>query len=222
MMFECKHCGAMYKREAAFLNHECEEMRRKVELQSMVGQRAYQLYSKWLTMKHGRPPSIETFADSKFYKTFINVAKFVKAVKIADVGIFIRMAIEADLPPTMWTQDAVYSKYLHYMMSKVPAREQIRITVDTMCQLADIFECDTSDVFYEVSASELAQIIRERKLSPWILMFSKKFKAFLMNSTVDVQHMFNDLIRPMYWKMKFEKSPKDVAYAKAVIQELGI
>lgn len=221
-MYECKHCGTSYKREVAFLNHECEPMRRAAELQSMVGQRAYQLYSKWLTMKHGRPPSIETFADSKFYRTFIQIAKFVKAVKIADTNHFIRMAIESDLPPTMWTQDAVYSKFLHYMMSSVSPKEQVRITVNTFCQLSDIFDCDTADVFKHVGSSELAQIIRERKMSPWILMFSKQFKAFLLNSTPDVQQMFNDLIRPMYWKMKFEKSPSDVAYAKKVVQELGI
>lgn len=221
-MFECKHCGAHYKREVAFLNHECEEMRRKAELQTMVGQRAYQIYSKWLTMKHGRPPTIETFADSKFYKAFIQIAKFVKAVKIADVNIFLKMVIESDLPPSMWTQDVVYSKYLHYMMSSVPPREQIRISVDTICQLSDIFECDTSEVFYHVTANELAQIIRERKLSPWVLMFSKKFKAYLLNMTPDVQQIFNDLIRPMYWKMKFDKCPKDVVYAKAVVQEMGI
>lgn len=221
-MFECKHCGTVYKREAAFLNHECEEMRRKAELQTMVGQRAYQIYSKWLTMKHGRPPAIDTFATSKFYKTFVHIAKFVKAVKIADIGIFIKMAVEQDLPPSMWTQDAVYSKYLHYMMSSVPPREQMRVTVDTICQLADIFECDTADIFKHVTANELAQILRERKMSPWILMFSKKFKGFLMNMTPDVQQMFNDLVRPMYWKMKFDKSPKDVAYAKAIVQEMGI
>lgn len=221
-MFECKHCGTIYKREIAFMNHECEPMRRKVELQTMVGQRAFLIYSKWLTSKHGRPPAIETFADSKFYKTFVQIAKFVKAVKIADLDVFIRMAVEADLPPAMWTYDAVYSKYLHYMMSQVSPRDQIKITVKTIIQLADIFECDTSEIFNHISSGELAQILRERKMSPWVLMFSKKFKAFLLNSTVDVQHMFNDLIHPMYWKMRFEKNPTDVSYVKRVVLELGV
>lgn len=221
-MFECTLCGTTYKRESAFLAHECEEKRRKEELRSMIGQRAYALYSKWLSMKHGRPPAIETFADSKFYKTFINIAKFLKAVKVADTTLFIKMAVENDLPPTMWTHDAVYSKFLHYMMSSVPPREQIRVTVNTVCELADIFECDTSEIFNHMSSSELAQIIRERKMSPWILMFSKKFRAYLINSSPDVQAIFNDLINPMYWRMKFEKSPTDVAWAKKVVGEMDL
>lgn len=221
-MFECKHCGTKYVRETAFMAHECEPMRRKAQLQTMVGQRAYSIYSKWLTAKHGKPPSITTFADSKFFKAFIEVSKFIKAVKITELDVFIRMAIEDDLPPSMWTQDAVYSKFLQYMQQRVSAKEQMKITVNTICDLADIFECDTGDVFSHLSPGELAQIIRERKLSPWILMRSGKFKAFLIGCDAGAQQMFNDLIKPMYWKMKFDKAPDDVATAKAIVKELGI
>ncbi|MNK90245.1 hypothetical protein D3C87_1102890 [compost metagenome] len=221
-MFECKHCGTKYVREAAFMAHECEPMRRKAQIQTMVGQRAFSIYSKWLTSKHGKPPTITTFMDSRYYKAFIEVAKFIKAVKITEIDVFIRMAIEDDLPPNMWTHDAVYSKFLQYMQQRVSAKEQMKITVNTICDLADIFECDTGDVFSHLSSGELAQIIRERKLSPWILMRSGKFKQFLIAADGSAQQMFNDLIKPMYWKMKFDKAPDDVAYAKAIVKELGI
>ncbi len=221
-MFECKYCGTRYVRETAFLAHECEPMRRVELMKTMVGQRAYSIYCKWLSEKHGKPPSVQTFMDSRFFKSFVEVAKFVKAVKITEIDVFIRMAIEDDLPPNMWVQDVVYSRFLQYMMQKVSAREQMRITVNTVCELADIFECDTGDVFSFMSPGELAQIIRERKMSPWILMFSKKFKSYLVESSPDVQAMFNELIRPMYWKMKFDKAPKDVAYAKEVVKEMAL
>lgn len=221
-MFECKHCGSKYVREAAFLVHECEPMKRQAILKTMVGQRAYSIYSKWLTQKHGKPPSIATFADSKFFNQFVEVSKFVKAVKITEIDVFLRMAIEDDLPPSMWVQDAVYSKFLQYMQQRVPAREQMKITVNTICELADIFECDTGDVFDHLSSGEIAQIIRERKLSPWILMFSKKFKLFLGAQSADAQQMLSDLIKPMYWKMKFDKAPGDVSYAKAIVREMAI
>lgn len=221
-MFECKHCGTRYVREAAFLAHECEEMKRQAIMQTMVGQRAFGIYSKWLTQKHGRPPAVASFMTSKFFNQFVTVAKFIKAVKITEVDVFLRMAIEDDLPPSMWVQDVVYSKFLQYMQQRVPAKEQMRITVNTLCELADIFECDTGDVFDHLSAGELAQILRERKLSPWILMFSGKFKSFLVNCPEDAQTMLSDLVKPMYWKMKFEKAPSDVSYAKAIVKELGI
>ena len=53
-------------------------------------------------------------------------------------------------------------------------------------------------------------------------MFSKKFKLFLGAQPGDAQQMLSDLIKPMYWKVKFDKAPGDVAYAKAIIREMGI
>ncbi|MNF06365.1 hypothetical protein D3C81_2291660 [compost metagenome] len=53
-------------------------------------------------------------------------------------------------------------------------------------------------------------------------MRSGKFKAFLIGCDATAQQMFNDLIKPMYWKMKFTNAPDDVAYAKAIVKELGI
>lgn len=222
-MFECKFCKTTYKRENAFLAHECEPMRRHEEVQTIVGKQAYFMYCSWLQEKHmSRAPTLQSFIDSSYYNSFIRATKFLRAVKVRDIDLYIKMVVADGMPPSMWTMDEVYSKFLQYMARSIPPRDQIRITVRTFIDLADIFECDTANVLDHLSPSELAQIIRERKMSPWILMFSLSFKSWLTKEAIDTQQIFSDLLKPMFWKLRFDKAPQDVAYAREVVKELGI
>jgi hypothetical protein len=71
--------------------------------------------------------------------------------------------------------------------------------------------------------NEVIVLLRERQLSPWILLFSKKFKEMLVNRVSDEQRIIMEsIIRPQYWTTKFKKLPNDVATMRKYVEELDI
>lgn len=220
--FECKYCHSSFERESNYLKHRCEKMRRDEEIKTTLGQAAYQFYSDWMVSYKRLVPAIDIFLTSRYYKSFIRFAKYVKDLNIPDTSVFIKMMREKDISPTIWTNDQVYALYLEYLDNKVKPVVHAKITVETLLRLSDDKKCSVEEIFANLHPNEVLQLIRERRLSPWILLFSKKFIEMLKNSTPEQQALFEALIRPHYWKRKFTNNPNYVSVMKRFVEELNI
>lgn len=220
-MFRCEYCGQTYVREHAFLNHKCDQMKRAATLDTQLGRTAYKLYQRWWTMRKRQPPNVDTFRDSTQFNHFVDFARFVKSTKL-NVDVYMQLVVRHQLGPEHWTRDDVYSKYLEYIDKSMPSTELIKMSVDYVLKLADVIECDTGDVFEFLEVTDVLQLIRDRKLTPWILLHSKKFKIWLIKQHSDDQHRLQELIRPVYWKLRFEREPEMVQHAKRVTKALGL
>lgn len=220
-MFRCEFCGQVYSREAAFIKHECEPMKRARIFETSTGQSAFFLYQKWWSLRRRIPPNADKFKESSQFKPMVNFAKFVKQTKL-NVDVYLEMVIGLQLPPEHWLRDDVYVRYLEYIDKTVSSADQIKMCVDFLLKMSDAIDCDTSEVFNHVLPTEVMQFVRDRKLSPWILLHSKQFKTWLIAQDGDVQVRLQDLIRPVYWKMRFEKEPGTVESAKQVTRALGL
>jgi hypothetical protein len=220
--FECKFCHKVYVREDAYMKHECKQMKRAAEIKTAIGQSAYLYYSKWMNMNKRKAPTIEVFTTSRYYNAFIKFAEYVKRINIHDVDAFLSLVVERDLAPTMWTNDKVYVLYIEYLDRKVGPMRQANTTIQTFFNIADAAECDVSEIFDYVSPAEVIQMLRQRRLSPWLLLNSGKFKQMFVACTPEQRSIFEDLIRPMFWKIRFQKHPETVDYMKRYISELGL
>ncbi len=66
-------------------------------------------------------------------------------------------------------------------------------------------------------------MIRERAISPWLLLFSKQFKKFLVeNVSTEQRVILETIIHPDRWAQIFEEDPDSVAIMKAYVRELEI
>lgn len=222
-MFECSYCHKPFIKESAFLKHKCKTMERHEEIKTPIGQAAYSLYCTWMTLYKRNSPPIETFMVSRYYNGFIKFAEYVQQMNLPDVEGFIRLMIEKDLSPFLWTNDKVYVLYLENLDRRTNPIKQAEISISTMIKLADILEIDVSKVFETVSPNDILQLIRERRLSPWLLLFSSSFRYMLAHRcTPEQRNLFEQLIRPMYWKVKFDRNPEYVDYMKSYVKEMGI
>ena len=221
-MWECDYCHKTYVREDAYMNHKCKQMIRAEEIQTPLGQAAYSYYCEWMKLNKRRAPQIDVFTTSRFYTYFVNFAHYVKHVKIPDTTAFITLMVNRDLSPSLWRHDNVYVMYIEYIDRNVKPLTQAKNTIETIFKVADAAECDPSDIFNQLETNEVIQLIRERRLSPWILMFSGKFKLLVANGTQEQREIFEALIRPMYWKLKFDKHPEAVKYMKRYVKELDL
>ncbi|KKN24899.1 hypothetical protein LCGC14_0890170 [marine sediment metagenome] len=220
--YECKYCHQAFERETNYMRHHCDLMKRHEEIVTPVGQAAYQHYSDWMEVYKRMAPPLDTFLSSRFYKSFIKFAKYVIELNIPETSVFIRLMHERDISPTIWTNDQVYALYLEYLDHKLTPMGQAKITVNTLFKLADERGCNIEEFFTTYHPNEVLQLLRERRLSPWILLFSTQFQIMLKRCSEEQRALFEALIRPHYWRYKFEKNPKYVELMKKYVEELNI
>lgn len=221
-MFECTYCHKTYVNEDRYLKHKCKTMERVEMQQTAIGKKAYAQYCMWMRLYKRTEPKIEIFNQSKFYTAFIKFAEYTQQIKLPDMEMFIKLMIEKDFSPYLWTNDKVYVMYLEHLDRKSTPFKQASITCATLINLADKANIDVKDIFNVLSTNEIMQLLRERKISPWILLTSNKFKQVIIKSTPEEQAIFEDLIRPIYWKVKFTSNPEIVNLMKQFVTEMGI
>jgi len=221
-LHQCEYCRTTFKQEHSLFKHRCKEMMRYEQLQTLEGQAAWMYYQSWMKKKNKSVPDSKVFSTSRYYTSFTKFAQFAGNVGIIDVEQYIDLMNELDYSPTVWTNDIVYAKYIEYLDSKTTPKDHAKRMVDAMFQIADVYHCDTSEVFKKISASDVMKLLRQRKFTPWILLLSGEFKMLLARSTAEQRNLLNSLIRPQKWQNKFAKHPDTVEIMRKLVKELNI
>lgn len=221
--FTCKYCRKQFVREHHYLAHKCKEMKRDEELRTPNGQAALNYYQLWMRTMKRTPPSAAAFATSRYYRTFVNFVEFSKAVDLPKPDKFIWLMVYKDFPPTIWTNDEVYTTYLEFLDRKTSPLDQASLSIETLLAVADKHEIEPSEVFTVLKAQDIIHMLRTRRLSAWLLLFSKKFKhLFAHETTTDQRLIIENLIRPEYWGDKLEEYADEVKTIKMLVSEMGI
>lgn len=222
-LYKCKHCEQEFIREINFLSHRCKMMKRAEHLSTAEGHAAWLYYSEWLKINYSSVPSSAAFLKSRYYNSFVNFTAFVKKMKLPDVSLFIRVMKRKKIQPTLWTTDDAYLMYLEYIDYNATSAKQAGITTDTLFDLAKTKNTDISNIFSSVTPNEIIQLLRQRKLSPWILLNSPKFKKFYVeNTTTEEKIILETIIRFGFWSEKFKKDTKSVELMKKITSELNL
>lgn len=221
--FTCRHCHRVFVLENRYLQHKCKQMKRLEELQSPLGQTAWSYYQKWLKAMKRLPPQPNSFLTSKFFRTFVNFSKFAKAVDLPTIDRFVWLMVEKDYPPTIWTNDEVYTLYLEFLDHKTTPMEQVKLSIETLLNWCDKRELDISEAFEKMYPTDVIHLVRTRRLSPWLLLFSSSFKKMFKERISPEQTIILEtLIRPDFWYAKFAEHPEIVVKIKEYIKELNL
>lgn len=209
--------------EERFMAHKCEQMKRHEEFQTPIGQAAWIFYQKWMKAYKRQVPKAEAFLHSKFYKPMIRFSRFAKQVNLPDVDSFIWLMKDKDMSPVLWVNDQVYAMYLEFLDRQAEPKKRAEVTVNTLLDIADAAQCDVSEVFEVITAPEFIQMLRERRLSPWILLRSPRFREFLTTKVSSEElTIIQAIVRPQYWKEKFDQRKDVVETMDLYVRELNL
>lgn len=198
-------------------------MKRQEEFNTPTGQAAWMYYQTWFRTMKKMPPRADAFLSSKYYRTFNNFAVFIRKVDIPKPDKFIWLMVEKGFQPSMWTLDASYALYMDYLEHTVPPMEQVRLSIDTLFAHAERHEVDVENVFDVLHPSDLISMLRNRRLSPWLLLNSKKFKMFFVNkANAEQQMILETLIRFESWADRLTKNPELTENIKRCVRELNL
>jgi hypothetical protein len=219
----CRFCEKSFIREDRYIAHQCKQMRRDDEVRTPTGQAAFVFYQDWMKSHRRTAPSVEAFLTSRYYNSFMKFAKYVLDVQIPDIELFIWLMREKDIPPTIWTNDTVYTLYIEFLDRKSTPIHQTNITINTLFELADIYKTDVGSVFKVAHPIEVIGLLRKRKLSPWVLLHSLEFKNFYKDRTTPEQKIILDnIIRREYWAEKLKMHPNEISKIKEMVRELSL
>lgn len=222
MAFECHYCNKVFVREASFMKHKCPEMARAEDIRTPNGMAAYNMYSAWMKQCKRKVPPIETFSTSRYFKSMMNFVEKVHKLKLPNPEKFIQLMVSKDISPMLWCRDECYSLYLEWIDRTSDPIDQAQVSIDTMYKIADAAEIDVTKIFTVVTYRELMQLIRQRQMSPWLLLCSKGFKTLLASLDESERDEILNLIGYNYWAEKFAANPMTVEQMKMIAMELGI
>ncbi len=221
--FECKYCLHPFKRESTFKKHKCKLMKRYALARTPSGIVAFDDYTKWIGAKGYISHDLDMFVNSSFFVSFVKFAAFSKRIALPSKLKFIQYMASRNIYPKDWSSEIVYKHYIDQYESILTPDEQVAVTVDTVFELARIFECDSTEIFEHIEPSSLIQIVQAKKLSPWILLFSNTFLNFV-NSDMNIEQrvMLGNIIDYKSWGKVFKQHPKMVAKMKKYVKALRL
>ncbi len=222
MFYECRFCNKLFKKEHAFIKHYCNARKKHDELSTIEGQIGFFLYERWIHIRHLRNVDHDDFKASRFFNAFIKFAKFYRKIKgLPDIDQFLRLMISKNIQPSNWVTDKVLSYYLDFI-DKTPAIEKITRTSQYIIKLADAYDCDTADIFDHVEFNIIIDFIKLQKLSPWILLNSKKFIMWIRYLDDEQQLIIDGVVDSYLWRQTFDKDKSSVTLAKKFVKELDL
>lgn len=219
----CTFCDKSFVREVNYMKHKCEKMKRIALFSTPVGHLSYIIFNQWRRASKYPSVIVDTFIASKYYNTFYKFAEFSRYMKIPDNMGYIEFMVEKGLSPYFWDDSEVYQTFIKNFDEERTIDEKVNISIETLVELAKKYDCDVSDIFSNVGPIQVMQFINSRKLSPWLLLCSKKFMMMITYySTKEQQILLNATINVVAWKGYFLKNPEKVTEIKNINRELGI
>jgi hypothetical protein len=204
------------------MKHQCPEMKRADDIKTPQGIAAYDLYSTWMKLLNRKAPSIETFSTSRYFNTFVKFVAHANKLRLPSKEQFMKLMAEKNISPMLWMKDECYSFYLEWLDRNSDPLDQAAATIDTLYKIADAADTSVTNVFNALHYREVMQLIRQRQLSPWLLLCSKQFKRFLVALEAAEKDELLNLIGYAYWAEKFDANPNVVEQMKLLATEMGI
>lgn len=222
MYYECRFCNKLFKRETAFVKHNCKERQRHHEASSVEARTAFNMFKKWMLLKHKREVHYETFKLSRFYNSFLKFANYYRLINgLPNLDEFLSLMVSRDISPAYWLNDRVLSFYINQMDLSTPI-VKIGKSVKSVIKICNAYDCETSNFFNYIEFDVMISFIKLHKLSPWLLLNSKQFMVWLDNLTVDQQYIMDNIIDCDKWVATFKDDAKSVKFAKQCVQELEL
>jgi len=185
--------------------------------------KAFEYQKIYSRVQRRRPTKdIDSFIRTATYPHFIRLLKFAKAVNIPDIEYYLRTMIRSKRSPTTWTTDKSYRIFLERMNSSTSALKSIGISATELQSMASKLSIPVSELVDFMTIEEVLQLVRQRRLSPWLILQSPSFKKKISTSDEGMQQTTTKIIDPTYWTIIMAQNTEAVLLARKVVKALGI
>lgn len=221
--FECKFCEARFVNEKRFNKHKCDlKERYDTVKKTKRGRFAYTLYKTWISVRGYRKPTIDIFIESKYYGTMFKFAEFYYETMLPDYTDYIKFVTKKGYLPHMWGMAEVYQEYIVLFDDRVKPIKQAEITFKFIDILANSVDVGYGDIFEHLYVNEVIKLIQCRRLSPWVLLQSKRFMEYRTSLDDDECIALDSMLNLDVWIPRFTKYKRELKIIKGLVNEFGL
>lgn len=222
--FTCAFCKYEFASEKRYNNHYCEEMKKVDYFKTSHGKSAFYFYKEWLRLKrYNFDISEDTFLHAKYFSCFVKFIIYSNSMMLPDKFSFIKHMVESNILPTFWCTNDIYVNYIEKLDEIYSPEKQAEATITTLHEIASIYECKINEVFDHLEVGDCINLIKTRKLSPWLILCCKSFFNYLSINLTKEQRLFvQTALKPSLWTHKFKKSPEIVQKMKELANSYNL
>lgn len=195
-------------------------IREKNNQEVVAAWEAQKTYSKLMHRRSSK--DVDSFIKTPTYPHFIKLIRFAKEVNLPDLSLYLKIMITSKRPATTWCHDKSYRIFLQQMNSSVSAIKSIEISARELQNLADKLDLPVRKMIELMQVTEILQLVRQRRLSPWLIFHSKTLKQKFAELDAGMQKTASGVMDPTYWTIVMQQNGKAVILAKKVNELLGI
>jgi hypothetical protein len=197
-----------------------KRIRETTEREVLAAFEAQKVYNREMHRRGAKDP--DTFIKTTSFTHFINLIRFAHEVHLPDIELYIKTMVAAKRSPNTWSSDRSYRVFLQKMNTSTNASDAIRISAKELQDLADALETTVTELVRDMAVSEMLQLIRQRRISPWLVLNCRSFKKKIMESDVSEQDLISRVIDPDYWTIIMAQNRRAIQLAKQVCEILEI
>lgn len=222
MIFQCDFCGKKFRSEKRYTSHQCPEFKKNSIFKSLEGKAAFIYYNEWKKSMKMPTSSIETFIHSRYYSAFLKFSKFATLKMLPDKLDYINFMVKKIIPPTFWYDEDFYNLYIEYF-DKKSLDYKLKISLTTLEEISLMLECSVGDFYKNIKPMEIVKLIINRRLSPWLLVPSKKFHNFIIfNCNQEEKILISTVLNLPKWREIISNNYPDYTLCKKIIEEYSI
>jgi len=224
---QCEFCSKTFANEKNLSKHSCEYQKRYEYLtEKGSGVTLYRLYIFWLKDKKRSVRYVDhhTFIHSTHYKPFIRFIQFAKKYSLPDKKLYISYCNSKNISPKYWDDQELYERFICYYDEIHPYYKQLETSFKTIFQICEWLELDDpSQIFSELDSKTVLELLRRRKISPWLFFNSEVFLDYLKTkaSASERDHV-QQVTNPKRWRGIFESKPNERKKAIDIIKQMGL
>jgi len=224
---QCEFCSKTFANEVNLSKHKCEFSKRHDYItKTGTGMIMYRLYIFWLRNlgRSTRYVDEHTFIHSIHYKAFVRFMEFSKKYSLPSNEIYIRYCNSRNLSPQAWTDKELYKEFLEWYDQSISYEKQLKISIQTVMQVCQLLELEKpSDIFDVLDGKIILELIRSRRISPWMIFNSECWMDYLAKkATAEERKHVHLYINPKRWGAIFSANPKKREAAIEIMKEFGL
>ncbi len=222
--YKCTFCGRDFVRKTWYDKHMCDKKQRFLDRNNITVIKAHRLFNHWQRrtklLRRGQEKSMEEFTRSPFYKAFVRLSEFTSNEYVVSGFKYIDWLVENEIPEPKWCNPRDLDEYRAYIRESEKPEEQ----AETSCRNIRVWCADNGivmpDFFKVITPGQALNMVRENKLSPWVMIGYEKCRDELVSRFGDdMLFTLNEHINVPYWVEKIEGDAEGVAKVRSVLDE---
>jgi len=222
--YMCSFCSRSFVRKTWFEKHLCDKKKRFLDRNNIAVIKAHQLFNHWQQrtklVRRGHQKDFEEFCRSPFFGAFKRLSEFTTSEYVVSGFKYIDWLIDNKIPEAKWCNPRDLEDYHKYLRTS----EEPKAQAETTCKNIRVWCADNGiempKFFSTISPGQALNMVRENKLSPWVLLgYQPCVDALTSRFKQEMLFTLNDHINVPYWLEKTEQDEAGMATVNKVVSE---